>query len=360
MRRRDFLSLPAAALAYPPSTAIKGVRALTKPARDDATRGDVWEATWADDGNLYAAADDTRGVNRSCNSNLAIFRLDGTPPDHRVVTVNCMPEYGRLGQKDGLDTWKANGLVSVDGVLYLAVSQHSGAGDYPDNVQRVFDASIVKSADHGKTWSARPQVGRPMFGTSRFVTPFFVQFGKDYQGATDEYVYAVSNSGTWNNGNYMILGRVARDRIGRLAAADWEFFAAAEGAEKPAWTGRVRDARAVFRDRGFTSMTGMHYLPAFRRFLLMQWAYTNLDAPDAWQHTALSLYEAPQPWGPWSLVHRDADWGNGAGYYNPGLPAKWFEDGGRRAWMTMAGDFTKGEAPGSPYCFTVQKLEFIT
>jgi hypothetical protein len=158
----------------------------------------------------------------------------------------------------------------------------------------------------------------------------------------------------------MVLGRVPRERIGRLDAADWEFYAATEGVEKPAWTRRVRDARAIFRDRGFTSMTGMHYLPAFRRFLLMQWAYVNLDAPDAWQHTRLSLYEAPQPWGPWALVHRDPDWGNGAGYYNPGLPAKWFEDGGRRAWMTMAGDFTTLDAPDSRYCLTVQKLEFIT
>jgi len=69
-----------------------------------------------------------------------------------------MQEYGKRGQVDGVDTWKADGLISIDGVLYMCVSQHSGAGAFPDKIQRAYDASIIKSYDHGKTWSPRRSI----------------------------------------------------------------------------------------------------------------------------------------------------------------------------------------------------------
>jgi len=125
-----------------------------------------------------------------------------------------MVEYGCWGCRDGNDTWKGNSIISVDGVLYVGVSQHSSAYDYPDHIQRVYDASIVKSEDHGETWSIKPMAGQAMFPGPRFVTPSFVQFGKDYQDAMDDYVYAISSSGTWNNGNNMTLGRVQRTLLG--------------------------------------------------------------------------------------------------------------------------------------------------
>ena len=70
-----------------------------------------------------------------------------------------------------------------------------------------------------------PEIGHSMFPGRTFSTPFFVQHGKDdkRQDDSDLYVYAVSNDGAWNNGSWMTLGRVPRDRIARLAAKDWEF-----------------------------------------------------------------------------------------------------------------------------------------
>jgi hypothetical protein len=343
---------------YGTSETIRGVRWLTAPALYPRSHGDVWSCAWADDGEIYAAADDTRGIADDCDSNLAIFRVSGTPPDHTVTQVNPMAEYGRIGQREGQDTWKANGMTCVDGVLYLSVSQHSSAGDYPDKIQRVYDATIVESEDHGRTWSSKPPAGRAMFPGLRFATPFFVQFGQDYGGCFDDHVYAVSNSATWNNGNHMVLGRVRRDRIGRLDPADWEFFASADAQDNPSWTPElVRKPTAVFKFRGFTSMAGIQYVPAFDRFVLAQWAYTDLDGARPWRRTMLHLYEAPRPWGPWRHVHTEPDWGHA--YYNPSLPAKWFEDGGRRGWMTAAGNFSREPDAPFSYGFVVQKLELV-
>ena len=81
------------------------------------------------------------------------------------------------------------------------------------------------------------------------------------------------------------------------------------------------------------------YVPAVDRFLLPQWAYVDLDAADPWRQTFFHLYEAPKPWGPWSLIHVEPDFGHS--WYNPSLPAKWFEDGGRRMWMVCGGDFAQ-------------------
>jgi hypothetical protein len=341
------------------SEAIKGFRWASEPLKYPKSGGDTWSATWADDDDLYLVGDDTTGIDGSCSSNLAIFRVKGTPPDHAITTINPMAEYGKAGEKENLDTWKGAGLVCVDGVFYMGVGQHSGAIDYPDNIQQALDGSIVKSADHGQTWSPKPAAGKAMWPGPRFATPFFVQFGRDYQDAMDDYVYSVSNASTWNNGNYMILGRVPRTKIGDLNRDDWEFFCGADAQNVPTWKAthlgsHAYQAKAVFAHRGFTSMAGIQYLPATKRFLLAQWAYMDLDLPPEGDNpwflkTMLCLYEAPKPWGPWRHIHTEENWGTGN--YGPSIPSKWFADGGLSMWMIYAGCWTSPD-----YCFIARKL----
>lgn len=185
--------------------------------------GDVWTTTWADDDDLYCATDDTTGFNKACNSNLGVQRITGGPPPNiHGETINAMSEFGKEGElKEDVACWKASGLTCVDGALYLAVSRHyyDGVGDKGSDsahhfwVQETWDASIVKSTDHGKTWSEAPKLGHAMFKGRLFSNPFFVQYGRDGNGDRDgaaDYVYAISNDGTWNNGNWMTLGRVSR------------------------------------------------------------------------------------------------------------------------------------------------------
>lgn len=340
---------------YQPSDVLLGINWQGDATIYPDSHGDVWACTWADDNEIYSMADDTFGIGKNTSSNLAIYKIEGFAPAHKVSLVNPMSDYGKVGGREGQDTWKGNGLICVDGVLYLAVSQHSGAGDYPDCVQRVYDASIVKSTDHGVTWSAKRVAGNAMFPGPRFATPFFVQFGKDYEGAMDDYIYAASCTSAWNNGNCMILGRVRRDRMPHLEAGDWEYFEGADGGNNPTWTPNVVRAGGIFKFRGHTSMTGIHYVPALNRFILPQWSYVDLDDYSCWKKTMLHLYEAPKPWGPWRHFFTEPEWG--WAYYNPSLPAKWFEEGGKRMWMTMAGNFTQEKGWPFAYGFTTRKLE---
>lgn len=345
---------------YTASETVKGIEWLTEQIPYPNCTGDTWSATWADDGSVYVVGDDTHGIGKSISSNLAIFRIDGTPPNHTLNLVNTMPEYLGEGKVEQLDTWKGAGLVSVDGALYLGIGQHSGATDYPDRVQQARDGSIIISRDHGQTWSPKPKSGNPWWPGPRFATPFFVQFGQDYKDAMDDYVYAVSNAATWNNGNYMILARVKRDLLPNLNHLDWEFFAGADTENNPTWAktelaSHDYRAKAIFQHTGHTSMTGIQYVPAIDRFVMAQWSYMDLSLPDRgdnpwFLNTVLHFYEAPKPWGPWKLFHTEVKWGKGN--YGPSIPSAWFEDGGKKMWMTFAGCWTTRD-----YTLMLRQLE---
>lgn len=307
--------------------------------------GDLWATTWASDGNVYAAVDDTRGIDGSCSSNLAIYRLEGDdePAHAHPVLVNPMSEYGEVAEvgPDGAH-WKASSLICVDGVLYLTVSRHYFLSTSPYAIQTAWDASIVKSDDLGRTWSPRPEFGQSMFPGHNFGAPSFIQYGRDgvaeVDGA-DAYVYAVSSDGVWNNGSSMVLGRVRRERIEALEAKDWEFVQGLDEAGTPRWGARHDTAMALFRNPGRTSMSGIHHIAPLGVYVLPQWHYVDLGAkhPARWQSTQWEFFEAEVPWGPWSRFHVQQF--TPQGFYNPSIPAKYIGDDGTNLWVTTAGDF---------------------
>lgn len=338
-----------------PSSKAPGLKAtLGEPIAYKDLHGDSWTPTWADDDNLYSIANDTLGPKDApISSNLAVYRITGAqPPDIHVEVVNPMPEFGKITEvkpEDGA-CWKASGLTCVDGVLYLAASRNR----YMDrtgafSIQQVWDSSIIKSADHGKTWSVAPKLGQAMFPGHTFANPSFVQYGKDGKGTkdgSDKFVYAVSNDGTWNNGNSMSLGRVPRDRIANLNPHDWEFVHGFEKGYVPVWKPRHDFALYTFRAPGRTGVGGVHYLAGLDRYITAQWYYPSLneDPPAAvWSHSRFDLYEGPAPWGPWTLFHtQDFE---PQGFYNPTIPSKFISQDGRRFWIFAAGDFSTNDHP---------------
>jgi hypothetical protein len=322
----------------------------------EGSRGDVWTTTWADDHQLYSVSDDTTGFDNACSSNLAVHSIVGeTPPNLRGKTVNPMKQFGAWAEVNPGDgaSWKASGLVSVDGVLYLSISRHH----YPDErkpfahfIQETWDASIIKSTDHGRNWSATPEIGKAMFPGRLFSNPFFVQHGKDGSGRTNnggEYIYATSSDGVWNNGSEMILGRVRRDQIARLDARDWEFCHGFDEQQQPIWRARHDTALYTFHASGRASMTGIHYLEPLDIYIMPQWSYdyskmAPADPGSRWKFTRFDFYQARAPWGPWSLFHhQDYD---AEGFYNPGIPAKFISEDGRKLWI-----FTAGNPPDAKY-----------
>jgi hypothetical protein len=334
---------------------------IGEPKRLDGSHGDLWTTAWADDGLLYSASDDTQGFDHSCSSNLAVNRIAGEDPLSLVgETINPMTEYGYWGEVlEDRAFWKAVGLSSIDGTLYLSVSRHSGYMDCDTPYQEAFDATIVSSADHGVTWSSPPVLGGSMFPGPTFACPYFVDLGRDGGPANDGYVYAVSSDGAWNNGSAMRMGRVHRAQVAGLDAADWEFIQDFdhEGDGAPLWGPRHDTARSMFRAPGRTSMTGIHFIEPLGLYVMPQWHYPHLgDRDRGWGVTRWELYQAARPWGPWELFHTQ-EWAPEA-LYNPNIVSKFTSPDGRRLWVFAAGDFRTGiGADGGYYVLHVVPID---
>jgi hypothetical protein len=125
------------------------------------TFGDTWDMAWADDGNLYSTYDDGAGFSNT-RSNFGIAKLTGnatlTGDVYDVTGLTGTPlnsMVGQYGPMCGYPWWKTGGLTSVNGVLYLFASPD--ASEASTARQTGGAVSLVKSTDHGATWSTPPR-----------------------------------------------------------------------------------------------------------------------------------------------------------------------------------------------------------
>ena len=288
------------------------------------SEGDTWAPAWAGNGHLYSPSNDTTGFHSAPKANIAFNRIEGNNPLHLSgKTINPMATYGKEGERgpDGC-TWKSSGCACIDGVLYWVVARHrygQESGD-PHRRQTAQNASIIKSMDYGRTWtrSANLNYHAPMFPGRRFATPYFIDYGRNGLAPQNvgNYVYALSNNGFWDCGDDMIVGRVARSRIGRLHALDWEFFTGGDG-DAASWTGNMHRALPVLSNPGRVGMTGAAYLHRYQRYLMIGWYYPagGGKMEGAATHTVWDFYESPRPWGPWTKIGSYDS--KPSGYYSP-------------------------------------------
>jgi len=364
------------------------------------TVGDTWYNTWGADGDIYATSDDTDGFTGTCSSNFAVNELAGaTAGSLTSPYVNCMTSYGPGGSKgnygDGR-TWKTDGIISVDGTLYVVVTrQDDGFGGYPVGFQPSDDASIIKSADDGQTWSnsfgttddpggAAPPPSttgtgaQAMFPGTSFPTPEFIQYGQDDNPAStadggNTYVYAMSNDGFAYDGNYYILGRVLRSQIADLNAADWQFYDGPPGGNgmNPAnWSSDPANATHVLSAPHQLSQASIVYDQPLHTYILAS-AYFPFTAswPGAGTGSASTwdFFEAPHPWGPWTRFfnqassecyfgcHSSSD--ESVAWYDPALVSKFISMGGLGTTVLSAADFGQSERPDD-YTYRLHAFPF--
>lgn len=322
------------------------------------TSGDTWYSTWADDGALYVTSDDTTGANSKCKTAgtrhagsyvfVAIHRITGNDPSAlHIETINCMEAYDvppdpsrNPPDNEGGVSWKTSGIDSINGVLYLVVDQDVYQDASNLGRETAENATIIKSIDHGISWSGSEaeSVKNPMFPGRAFAAPTFIQYGQDGRGTADgadRYVYAISNNGSWDNGDTLILGRVLRTALPRLRGSDWQFYA------RGRWTSDPSQASPILRDQNRLGQPSVAYDPELHLYLLASWYYvgcTGYDAPGCDVHrTRWVFYQASAPWGPWTRF-QSWEWFP-AGYYNPTFVSKFFSANGRRGFIFYAGYF---------------------
>ena len=295
--------------------------------------GDLWPSCWARDGSLYAANGDGSGFG-SRSGDIVMNRIDGTPGTAPFTGEGLAAGAEISSLWSGRPfTRKPTGILCLDGSIYLAV-QDLGA-----DFNEAPAATITRSDDDGRTWTWNTE--RPMFDDHVFTTIWFVDYGQNAERRPEaEYVYAFGLDGNWRDSfsdivedpTELFLARVPVDAL--QDAGRWEFYAGSSDTDEPQWIADVGQRVPVLVDERRTaygmsvlSQGGVTYLPKRERYL-----YTS------WTEFTFELYEAPAPWGPWTLFHTE-DFGEypwapeRIGGYATTVPSKFVSEDENTMWL---------------------------
>ena len=289
---------------YPSSPVIRGA-AFGAEIRRAAIDSDNWPLTWGDDDAQYTSYGDGFGFEPRVEKKLGMgfARITGGPGDYRGVNLRSDGE--RTG--DGAKSPKASGILMVDGVLYLWV-------------RNVGNAQLLWSRDRGRTWESGFK-----FATG-FGSPAFLNFGRNNAGARDGFVYTCSQDGpsAYESDNGLALARVAKGRIRERAA--WEFFERLDAGGRPVWTADLARRGAMFVYPANCQRVDVVYDAGIGRYLMA----LGYDHAGGW-----GLFDAPEPWGPWTtILHRQWDVAGTHGYR---LPARWISADGLTLTLVFSG-----------------------
>lgn len=300
---------------YPPSRVLTRLDWAAKETIVRKAKGsDNWPLTWADDGYLYTAYGDGNGFEPFLREKLSLglARVEGGPTAFAGFNIRS-PTGEHKG--DGPKGKKASGMLMVDGVLYLLVRN---AGN----------AQLGWSEDHGRTWAWADW----KFATS-FGCPTFLNFGQNQRGARDAYAYIYSHDAdsAYQAADRMVLARVSRARIKERDA--YEFFKGLDAQGQPLWTRDVGKRGAVFTHPGRCYRSGISYNAALQRYLWCQ----ILPGKEPRFAGGFGVYDAPEPWGPWTTVFYTTAWDVGPGETSS-FPTKWMGQDGRTLFLVFSGD----------------------
>jgi len=324
---------PTPVAPYPPSPVIAGVSYSWSSHVQLAPGSGDWGTTWAADDHLYTAWGNGGGFGGTDEDGrvyMGFGRIEGPGDDNLAVNV----WVGKDAENEAQFGGKTYSLLSVDGTLYMW-----RCGD-TDGLTAYDFQQLYRSDDLSRTWTfTGVELTRDSFpdGDQGFHCPVFLQFGRDYEGARDDYVYIYATEvqsleSLMNVPGELALIRVPRGDIPRLE--HFEYFAGTDAAGKPRWSFDVAERRPVWTD----PVNGMrhpavHYNPGLDRYVLTG------------EHTAsgsgnIAIYDAPEPWGPWTTVmihHRFGRWTMRDKGFMWVFPTKWLSADGRDFVLVFSG-----------------------
>jgi hypothetical protein len=320
-------------------------------------KGDTYPMTWADDDQIYASAGDP--LWGETKDGLDVERFKGGPTDYKIEKVNHMNDYKGWGG-DGV---KPSGMICVDGILYLAFQNlrkfrkpaHGMASQHGSDAHIVYSCTTA-AVPKGQWWvPAIQNIAAPMFPGHKFGGPAFVNFGRNNADARDEFVYAVS-SDQWDNGSNLRLGRVSAAEITRAEA--WQWVCAFKPSGEPSWLHNLDEAIPVLSLHRWLGLPEMVYLAGIKRYLLLTWRlHKDFSGSDG---TDLVILDAPEPWGPFTLVHFEEYWqGREFNPYAPRVPLKWMGADGVSGWIQFSGSWEPAGQKAGYYRSNVRPFRLV-
>lgn len=371
-----FQSAYAASPIYPHSSFITGIYFDMSTVRNKcpgngkiAVRSDNWTITWADDGNQYTSWGDGGGfggTNSDGRVSMGVARVEGDKDNYSGYNV----WGGKNPEAPATFAGKCYGIISIDGTLFM---WRSGTGSTCYGTQE-----LRKSTDRGRTFEKTGVSWKfPKSEFNGFFVPTFLQFGKDYRGARDEYVYSyapehtssVNPKDVWgiNKPGKIVLMRVSKRSICTKSA--YRFFAGFDSSGAPIWSPDINARKPVFEDaRNGVMRTSVIYNPGIKRYILVVQQVTRYKDLNS-RKGYIGIYDAPEPWGSWSTVLFAHPWDIGSPPHlqNSAYPGdaktvywnfspKWWSNDGKQfvmvytgpggdQWGTVEGRFTIADKP---------------
>lgn len=285
---------------YPQSQVIAGVTFDDSSARVEAPGSDIWPMTWAANDHLYTAWGDGGGfggTNQNGRVLLGVARVRGGRRDYVGENIAGGVNAAHPAPFGG----KSEGILALGDTLYLWRDGDKSSLEYFKFCE------LWRSDDQGATWHATGvRFSKPggdfAADDAGIFAPAFLQFGRGYAGARDDYVYVyapdIIDPTHWNirqPGRINLL-RVPRERIGTKEA--YEFFGGLDARGRPDWRGTPVARRPTWEDGAQgTHRIAVSYNAPLKRYLLTTIAMDR----SGW----MSIYDAPEPWGPWTHVHTE-------------------------------------------------------
>ena len=345
----------------------------------DPSGGDTWPSAWAADGATYGWDCDAHG------SPMSLWRLDGSPngsvvpaPVGSLQPIDyhtlCAP-YGKTGSFPLVNV-KPSGMTALpasaaapNGTLLVGVSCMNYGDDAGFNRQHNLGGFIARSLDNGQSWANATAVGA---FAGRFAAPAFVSCGRANAPCSAKdggwlYVFfpgSEDGAAYWDNNDALWLARVPE--AAPTDAGQYQFFTGLDPESgAPQWTPDGSQAQPSLAFGRMVGENPVMYIPSLGRYLFANFGFID-DAgnPRPWHtqpymsphRTQLTLLEAAQPWGPWSVFWRDDDSFQAPGLYTPTFVSSWVQDReGDAVVLGMAFACLDG-APNCRYTLNYQQL----
>ncbi|MGC8742280.1 MAG: serine hydrolase [Verrucomicrobiia bacterium] len=290
-----------------------------------AKGSDNFPITWAGDDYLYTAYGDGYGFEPFLKEKLSlgIARISGYPPDFHGENIRSKTIEQKGDGKSGI---KASGLLAVDDLIYL-LARNAG------------NSRIAFSKDYGKTWSWTEWKFAESFGC-----PTFLNCGKNYKDAPNDYVYIFSpdNNSAYEFADRVILARVHKTSI--LEKSAYDYFQDLDIEGNPVWTKDFSRRGAVLSNPGKCYRMSVSFNKPLNRYLLIQTG----QGDNGKITEGLTIYESKYPWGRWTPVFSTRHWDIEAGE-SANFPTKWISPDGKSIYLVFS----------DSDCFAVRKATLI-
>ena len=346
--------------------------------RDKLTRightGDNWCLTWAADDSLVTSMDDGEWIRKPGGNPFhnRLYRILGGPDDFTREEIEHYPDYTA-----GKGGWFGYGIVSVDSILYAAVSKTPGqrwSGPFPG-------VKLLRSDDNGHTWQRVDRHGNlrqlgaqdparhatsmdEMFFYEEYGLPHqqqvaypfayfdFVQHGRDNSAAKDDYLYIYGPEGA--HAHRLMLARAPKDSLG--VRRSWQYFTGYDS-DQPRWSSDINDRQPahVFPEKSqdgnyfgwYSWLPSVVWNGGLKLYIMVNGGTyaghgmtdSDEDYCHAWMHTetgSLGFWYASDPYGPWTAFYYTDYWtadDPANRTYQPKLSPKWIDTSGRE--MTL-------------------------